>query len=509
MISFKAFLLLFALLSISYSEGADEYTCNHDEIEHESGLLDVEEDTSAFQNEGRMLAGTSYPNLRIHTYYEFLKSSAPSSYASYFQNDLIPPVISYFQSALKVKAPLTSNLKVGSSVSSICERSTPSILKTTGVKADLFLYIDSQASSSSQTANSKFCYRASGTKRPLISRIMVFRNRILEAKGNVLLHEKNMYVMMHELTHGLGFSTYTYSDFITDSGSRRTGHVKSIKVAGSTRTVINVPALTNRVRAHFGCSSLPGAPMENDGGSSTASSHFERKLFIYDMMSSGGILGRRITEFDLAMLESSGWYVPDYSYAEPYHFGKGQGCNFIDGTCSASQFDEYCSGSSRGCSPHGLSGGYCQTDSLTNGCRYNYPNEDFHCENSDAEDYARLPNHEVFGRGVGSKCFSGNLNTRSSSSGSTSFCFKYNCSGTGSFTQLEVLIGSNKVLCTKEGPKTLSGFYGSINCPDPLTFCQTLGKAYCPKNCMGRGTCVNNKCQCNSGFKGTDCALRA
>jgi leishmanolysin len=510
MISFKTFLLLFALICISQSSGTEEYACNHDEVEHDSGLLDVEEDMSSLQNDdGRVLAESSYPNLRIYPYYEFLKQSAPSSYASYFQNDLIPPVISYFQSALRIKYPISGNLKLGSSVNSICERSTPSFLKSTGVSADLFLYIDSGASSSTQTANSKFCYRSSSTKRPLISRIMVFRNRILEAKGDVLLHEKNMYVMMHELTHGLGFSNYAYGDFLTDSGSRRTGHIKSVRVAGSTRTVIDVPALTNRVRSFFGCSTIPGAPMENDGGSSTASSHFERRLFVYDMMSSGGIHGRRITEFDLAMLESSGWYVPNYSYAEPYFFGQGQGCDFINGACSASEFNtEYCSGSSRGCSPHGLSGGYCQSDSLSNGCRYNYPNEDFHCENPDAEDYARLPNHEVFGRGVGSRCFAGNLNTRSSSSGATSFCFKYNCVGTGSFTQLEVLVGQNKIICTQEGTKTLSGFYGAIKCPDPQTFCNTIGKPYCPKNCMGRGTCVNNKCQCNSGFKGTDCGLR-
>jgi hypothetical protein len=26
---------------------------------------------------------------------------------------------------------------------------------------------------------------------------------------------------------------------------------------------------------------------------------------------------------------------------------------------------------------------------------------------------------------------------------------------------------------------------------------------------MGRGTCVDGKCHCNSGFSGVDCALRA
>jgi hypothetical protein len=54
----------------------------------------------------------------------------------------------------------------------------------------------------------------------------------------------------------------------------------------------------------------------------------------------------------------------------------------------------------------------------------------------------------------------------------------------------------------------VSGYYGTIDCPDPLTFCQSGGQKYCPRNCMGRGKCVYNKCQCYIGFKGIDCGLR-
>jgi len=319
-----------------------------------------------------------------------------------------------------------------------------------------------------------------------------------------------MYVMLHEMMHNFGFSTYNYASFLDNNGRTRTGHIKSVSIAGTTRSVLDLPPLTERLRNFFGCSTLQGAVMENSGGSTTSSSHFERKFFVYETMSSGAILGGKLTEFSLALLEGSGWYIPNYDYAEHYFFGKGQGCSFFSGKCSSSSynFDEFCKGNTRGCASSGRGGGYCNGDSIADGCRFYYPHDDYNCENEDAADFSRLPSLQVFGRESGSKCFSGTLNTRSSSS-ATSFCFKYNCVGSGSFTQLEVLIGSNKVTCTQEGTKTLSGFYGSINCPDPQTFCNTLGKAYCPKNCMGRGTCVDNKCQCYSGFKGTDCALRA
>jgi len=54
---------------------------------------------------------------------------------------------------------------------------------------------------------------------------------------------------------------------------------------------------------------------------------------------------------------------------------------------------------------------------------------------------------------------------------------------------------------------SVDGLFGTVDCPDPLTFCNTVGKQYCPRGCMGRGTCVDNKCVCNPGFKGIDCGL--
>jgi len=508
MASSRALLLIFALAFLSKLYAHNGLECNHDDIEQNPGLLDIEEDTSAFQ-EGRSLA--SLTNFRMYAYFDFLKKSAPASFASYVQNELLPPIIDYFQSALKVKSGVIGNLKVGSSVGSICGKSTPSILKTTGVPADFFIYYDSEAVSGTQIASSQYCYLASGTKRPLIARTIINRNMMPIANGDVLIHEQNMYVLMHEVMHTLGFSTYQYPNFIDANGNRLSGHIKSVKLAGVTRTILNIPVLTDKLRKFYGCSTLPGAIMENGGGSGTGSSHFERKYFVYETMSSGSILGRRVSEFSLGLLEASGWYVPDYSFAEPYYYGQGQGCTFINDICSSTstQFDEYCTGSSRGCAPHGRGGGKCSSDSIMDGCRFVYPDEDYDCDNNDGQDNARLPNLETYGRGAGSKCFTGDLNTRKSTNGRTSFCFKYTCSGSGSSTQVDIQVGSNKITCTKEEQRTIDGYYGSVDCPDPQTFCNGPGKKFCPRNCMGRGTCVDNKCQCRSGYTGVDCALKA
>jgi len=510
----SSFLLLLAVLlcCISQSYTSEHSTCNHGQIEQNPGFLDIEEDIPSSDPEGgRTLQSTgNYPNMRIYPYYGFL-TSAPSSYVNYLRNDLIPPIIDYFQGALKVKYPVVGNLKMGSSVTRICEMSPPSILKTTGVPADLFLYFTSYAADMSETniASASHCYLSSSTKRPLVVRIRINRTRLPISTNNLLYHEKNMVVLIHELMHGLAFSPYLYKYFIDGNRRTRTGHIKKISIAGSVRTVIDVPSLTTRVRNFFGCSTIPGLVLEDDGGSGTDGYHLEKKFFVYEAMSSGSFMGQRVSEFSLGLLEASGWYAVDYSYAEPYFFGQGQGCQFINGACSGTsspRFDEFCTGSSKGCAAHGRGGGYCESDTRSEGCRFVFPRQEYDCDNSDGDNYAALPSLQVFGRGAGSKCFSGSLSTRRSSS-TNSFCFKYTCSGSGSSTQLNVQVGKNTIVCTQEEKKSVPGYYGTINCPDPLTFCSTVGKKYCPRNCMGRGRCVNNQCQCNSGYSGVDCAL--
>jgi len=498
MTSYKVLLLIFAALFIAK---AHECTHNHHDFP-EPELHDVDEDMSSLQDQGRMLS-SSYPQIRMRASFDPL-DSAPSSFKSYVQNELAPAVLSWFEGALRVRFPVSGKLKVDKST--VCGVKTPQELRD-GVDADYFIIFDHGTKSSSTVATSGACTTASGTRRPLIASSLFNRNQFIPANGNAIIHEKNIYLLIHEMMHTLAFSAMHYNNFIDLDGNRREGHVKKVQLSSGTHTVIDIPDLTERLRKFYGCSSLPGIYMENDGGDGTAGSHMERKFFLYETMCSGGILGRRVSEFSLAFLEGSGWYVPDYDYAEPFFFGQGQGCDFFEtsGSSSASKFDEYCSGGERGCANSGVGGGRCMSDSKSDGLKYIDPTEDAHCSNPNGEDYARLPDLQVFGRGAESKCFTGTLNTRKSNS-PTTFCFKYSCSGSGSSTELTVQVGNHNIVCDREEEKTVDGYFGVVNCPDPLTFCNTVGKKYCPRNCMGRGSCVNDKCVCRSGYSGVDCA---
>jgi len=497
---YKLLLLTIALVLIAKAHYGLE--CTHDLEDHpEPQIYDIKEDMSALQNEGRMLA-SSYSNIRMHANYDLL-DSAPSSFKAYIKNELAPVVIDWFQGALKVKYPVIGKLKIVQS--NICDGATPSELMS-GVSADYTIIFNHMSQPTLTVASSRACSTTSGVKRPLVGTTVFNRDQFKAANGDVLLHEKNIYLLIHEMMHTLGFSSSLYKNFVDSNGNTRKGHIKNVKLNGKTTTVIDVPPLTDKLRSYYGCSSLPGMYLENNGGDGTAGSHPERKIFLYETMCSGDIFGRRISEFTLALLEGSGWYVPNYEYAEPFFFGQGQGCGFITATSNtASKFDEYCTGSNRQCSNSGIGSGNCITDPNTNGLRYVNPIEDEICDNSNGENFARLPSLQVYGRGAGSKCFSGTLNTKHSDS-PTTFCFRYFCSGSGSKTKLTVQVGKKNIICEKEDTITVDGYYGVINCPDPLHFCNTVGKKYCPRNCMGRGSCVNNKCVCKPGYSGIDCA---
>jgi len=503
---FKSLLILFATLSISFAHDfSNGATCTHGQNgfpAHE--FLDIPEENFPVPEEGRVLQ--SYSNLRPYGYYGFLSGS----FQTYFETSLGPAVLDYFSSALQVKYPVSGRLSYTGS--SVCGLNTPSVLKS-GVDADFFIMWDAQYQQpASQTASiwvaeSYSCILATGTKRPLIAKTLVNSAVLVNPGSDILLHEKNIYMILHETTHTLGFSTSLYPYFIDDNGNRLSGHITSGSLDGSTSVVINVEPLTNRLRTFFGCSTLKGAYMENSGSSATAGEHFERRQFAFEAMTSGLIYQQSYSQFSLAMLEGSGWYVPNYDYADPYWMGQGNGCNFLFESCSSAdnQFSDFCTGSSRGCTVPGRGGGFCQSDIRSDGCKFNHPEVNYDCDNTAAAGYTQLSHLQSFGREAYAKCFEGTLSDNSYSSSST-YCFQYNCVGSGSNTRLEVTVGSETLTCTEEGSMSVSGYHGYVKCPDPLTFCSTVGAPVCPRGCMGRGSCVNGRCECNSGFSGKDCA---
>ncbi len=168
-------------------------------------------------------------------------------------------------------------------------------------------------------------------------------------------------------------------------------------------------------------------------------------------MTGSSIVDARISEFTLALLEGSGWYQVDYTMTEPFNWGEGQGCPFLDEPCFnrdtlEPNFEEYCSPlMAQGCSFTSRAIATCGTwdptwinqnlpssenywgnytivlDSLVDNCPYFIGSPVTDCE-VPANAVSAFLSEEFYGQG--SRCLEGTLSSFGGSRGGIGgYCF--------------------------------------------------------------------------------------
>jgi len=384
--------------------------------------------------------------------------------------------------------------------------STPSAYRKGGVTgADIVFFITGESSSSSWIAWAKPCSSISSTGRAISGQINFNLNSVVAS--NDADFEKDMMVAMHEMTHVLGVSQSLFPNYLNVPSQG------TVNVNGYSTPYISVSPLTEMVREHFGCSNAVGALLENQGGSGSAGSHFERRVFMNEYMTASATQDMRITKFTLALLEGSGWYKVNYAMADPFYWGKDKGCSFISGSCKSGVFDEFCiSMRSAGCNYHRTHGAYCGStsssstvnDRFVDNCPYYAPYSNADCTDPTNSGRAAIA-AEYYGEG--SRCFMGTLYSSGTLRSKRSYCLKYECQkqADGSY-YVNMILGSRTGVCRSKGSISISGYSGTLDCPDPQEFCTTVGAKYCKRGCMGRGTCnADGTCLCNNGYSGAVC----
>lgn len=89
-------------------------------------------------------------------------------------------------------------------------------------------------------------------------------------------------------------------------------------------------------------------PLENNGGSGTAGSHWERVSFGNEGMTGDDFGDAVFSNFTLLLFKDSGWYEPNLRYAQPLVWAKGDGCKVMKGECVNDELS--CQVNDRGCS---------------------------------------------------------------------------------------------------------------------------------------------------------------
>mmetsp|Transcript_37905 Transcript_37905/g.33924 ORF Transcript_37905/g.33924 Transcript_37905/m.33924 type:complete len:267 (-) Transcript_37905:1031-1831(-) len=240
--------------------------------------------------------------------------------------------------------PYPETLKI--SVEEACGLPVPQYLIDDGVEADLIVLVTGVSSDEGFLANAQPCISSNQNNRP------VYGNLEFNYKGinptDSFAFANDYLTTLHEFTHILGFTNGLYDKFWDNENDDVKPLVTGeVEYAGFTYTYVDIEPLTTMLQTYFGCETIPGALLENQGGDGSLGSHFERRVFHSEVMTASEIDDARMSAFTLAFLEGTGWYTPDYDMAEPMNWGKNQGCEFYEGPCisgsgPSSEFDEFC-----------------------------------------------------------------------------------------------------------------------------------------------------------------------
>ena len=338
-------------------------------------------------------------------------------------------------------------------------------------------------------------------------------------------------VYLHELTHALGFLFTMFPYFPNGEAGTYTKAV----IRGVERTIIKTPKVLETAKKYFNCSSILGIELEDQGGTGSASSHWEQRILLGDYM--GAVISQEemvISEITLALLEDSGWYKINYYTGGLMRFGKNRGCEFIYNNCLDSnyftsfpnEFFDYNERYNPSCSAgrqsrtYAILNEYSQYDNLY---YYNfvYDNNNYkyysgtmystdyyftHGQRYDESTYDYFVGNCKYGNGrYGKNIYYFNYDTNLYENNhpnselpqelgeiysDSSFCFmscltpsgKYKFYGSiphpmcyqvyCSSLSLTIKINSDYVLCPREGGNVkLEGYDGFINCPDYNLIC--------------------------------------
>jgi len=205
--------------------------------------------------------------------------------------------------------------------------------------------------------------------------------------------------------------------------------------------------------------------LENNlGDSISAISHFEESIAYGEMMTSNSANEPvKLSMFTLKLLESTGWYIPDYFVAEPYTFGKFLGCNFVYGINNKIRKEMTCTDQyDIGCSIDGLGWGQSLIDPLMDNM-WHYRNS-ISCEVNWWKEIklreSRFADKGYYGEG--SRCF--HINSERDKR-PFPLCLKTECIKSDDSWVLQLSQGEDRALCERKSTISFRGV--NLFCPDP------------------------------------------
>lgn len=158
--------------------------------------------------------------------------------------------------------------------------------------------------------------------RPLIGQVNIVPS-FIPWYGSAAEKKNYVGILIHELFHALGFT----SSFLKS-------WTKITKRRGKEVHLVTAPEVVDVAKEHLNCSTLEGVELEDEGGSGTALSHWERRHWRNDIMT--GLSGaEKVSRLTLAFFNTLSFYKANMLRGEPLVWGRNAGCGFVEKRCTA------------------------------------------------------------------------------------------------------------------------------------------------------------------------------
>jgi len=405
-------------------------------------------------------------------------------------NRILPAAKARLEEVLQVNR-VAGNLVVPAGA---CAHHTmPAAHSSTGVaNSDFVLYVSAGPTSSTVLAWAGGCAQ-DATGRTIVGRANFGPAHISYSELTPVSNKDQIDTAIHEFIHALGF---TSDAFATKSLTTTVPNVRgkaSVKVFNGAQTKA-------KYREYFNCATLPGPEIEDEGGSGSAGSHFDRRVLPYELMAASA--GNVLSVLSLAALEDMNiGYSPVYERAANLTVGRGAGCSFVNERCNhASNSKFFCFDTDPAntyCTPDFKAVGFCSVvtstspvpsyfqyfsgqpsltgDLFLDGCPIVVGYDNRKCNIARAATNAEQVLGQYFGDG--GRCWNtvGVIQEGYVATGTgAARCLNSQCIRGVPMFQLNQ---TDWVACPSDGAiiTNLPGYKGSVTCPIAAEFCPNLG----------------------------------
>eukprot|EP00878_Enallax_costatus_P007236 GHUV01007582.1.p1 GENE.GHUV01007582.1~~GHUV01007582.1.p1 ORF type:complete len:635 (+),score=97.10 GHUV01007582.1:1-1905(+) len=254
-----------------------------------------------------------------------------------------------------------------------------------GEYTDYYLYITAiqdEHCASGAVAWALPCLYDDATNRPLLGSANICPEALLNSD-----EDAGVAVLVHELTHALGFTDDMFDKFIREDGTPipQSDVVQEYQDAyGRSTAMIITPTVVKETQAQFGCTKVPGAALENEGGQGSANAHWEYRWFQGELMVATNLFAvygkpATLSRITLAFMQDTGWYDVQWDQAGFLNWGWQAGCDFVSKTCTDymsanpnQQFyctkEQYADTVNTVCTFDGLARAKCEDAQFADGC---------------------------------------------------------------------------------------------------------------------------------------------